>query len=264
MQGDTTRREMLAASATVLTPGTHTIGARADPSPDEVYEQALRIQERTGDRRKFRRFLRNRGFVVNAGDATFSVPATQSDDIGARILDEADLEIGLSLSEYCSSYYAKTTWNWGDNDLDDIGDNPKDTVAMLWKEGAWFIPFSSGGDTYGGDFIANADSPTTSPTGVAMRYSDGNDLEVFGAGGAERYIATDLEPLDDSFEPSERQIWIAYEHAYGGGHIDDVDINGGALDVTYTIGHSGGEWQTGTDQQGNKVIVGEPDAEDFC
>ncbi len=260
-----TRRSILkntAIGATALS-ALPVVQAKEQPTSRDIFEQALRVQEKTGDRTKYRKFLENRGWSVASKDMTLEIPVSTSneqDGVSTQKLDKADLEIGLSLTENCNeNFYGKVTWNWGDNDYDDIGDDPKDNIGMSWKEDSWYVPADG---AYGGKYIANVSDYDYSANGISMRYSDGNDLEVFGAGGAERWIAADLRKPSDAYDPGARQLWAVYNHCWAGGSIKSVSISFGAISATFDT--SAKQWDKGTDQNGDKLILSEADASYNC
>lgn len=252
------RRFVKVVGSAATLSGVGVVGAD-EPTSKELFEQALRIQEETGDREQVRQFLRNHGFGVAYKTMTWEIPSNSHDGVSTDKLDKNDLVISLDLYEDCTDYYGKVTWNWGNNDLDDIGDDPKDNIGMTYKEDAWLVP--SGG-VYGGNFIANVSDYDYSANGVGVRYSDGKDLEVFGAGGADRWFAADLEPLDDTLDPQERQLWAVYQHNYAGGVIDSVGFTFGVISVSFDTGAK--SWGKGTDENGNKLILNAADAAPTC
>ncbi len=91
------------------------VQAKEERSSTEIYKQALKVQEETGDRTKFRKYLRNHGMSVATNDTIMSVPVDSGTDGGfsTQKLDKNDLEIGISLSTGCyhDEFYSKVTWN---------------------------------------------------------------------------------------------------------------------------------------------------------
>ncbi|WP_150123033.1 hypothetical protein [Haladaptatus sp. R4] len=221
------------------------------------------MQEETGDKGEYRKYLRDHGCSVSTTDMKFTFdPNSQQGGFTTQKLDKNDLVISISLSTDCyyQDFFGKLTWNWGRSDLDDIGDNPRDGVGLMWKQDSWRVPTDGG--TYGSSYIGNADSPVMSPTGLAFTYHDGNDVDFFGGGGADRWVAADLKKQSDNFTASGRQLWAEYCHAWGGGRFESIDVIDGDLELT-TDGY-GYTWYKGTDENGNKLITSEADSTVNC
>ncbi|KZN24991.1 hypothetical protein A4G99_00120 [Haladaptatus sp. R4] len=200
---------------------------------------------------------------VATNDMTISVPVDSGTESGlsTQKLDKNDLEIGISLSTGCyhDEFYSKVTWNWGNNDWDDYGDDPKDNIAMSWKENSWYVPADQ---AWGSSYIANANDYDYSANGISMRYSDGKDMGLPGDTSGERWIAATLKKPSDEYNAGARQVWGVYNHCYAGGAIKSVSIGFGIVSATFDT--SAKQWYKGTDENGNKLILSEADATVNC
>lgn len=232
--------------------------AKSQDKSDKIYQQALKVREKTGSVARYRQFLKNHGFGVATDDSAYIVG---NSDVSTNYLDKADLEIYFTLSSgnctsYDDNYYADINWKWS-KDWDDQGETPRDQIGIRWDDTHLLLPNEGGDEYYSDNYEYNyCTNGGLCYSGQASQYShSGGEGIVFGymdrgsaADGNHHYGGCKLRKISDQ-DNQNIQLRGDYEHNWSS-TVDSIGISYGGLTVTYADSgdHS---WQVDRKQDGS-------------
>lgn len=226
------------------------IGSANELSPEEIRQEAIKLEQETGDHEAYKTFLRENGFSIAGQEKEFTVQKSSSSSGGYTIqkLDRNDLWIELDISKYHSEekYTAELWWNWGNQDIDDWGEPPRDIVGFYWEDSDWNLATASlftSNHVYFNGF---------SGTHTAHEFNDSE-----GDGGANKYCMSDLTPAGSS-SPSAREIGAEYIHTYDS--ITWSNVTGGfPWGLSATFSNPNKKWEMNYDQNDDALLVSQAD-----
>jgi hypothetical protein len=225
------RRIMISGVAASLLGGSATGLAAAESSDfKEKYLRSLRYRKYYDlSTKKWHNYLKQEDFDVGLDSVTkkFSRnkgPSTQKFDYG-------ECELKLSKALYENTLGLDFEWTLYHGDLDDFVNwgNKRDTVTMRWDTDH----YDYDGGPWGGPYTRPSRTMESSgPTGVVCGFSDWDAYsnEAVIPGDDNNYLRSwtsiSVQP-NDSFDPSERDIFANFHHTY-----DKMELTGGSISNT--------------------------------
>lgn len=226
------------------------ISSAKEPSPEQIRRQAIKLRYKSQDHEVYKQFLRNHGFSIAGKQKTFEVekPADSSGGISIQKLDRNDLWIEIDISKYHQQqkYTAELWWHWGNQDIDDWGEPPRDIVGFYWEDSDWNLATASAYTSTHVYFNGFSDTHTS------FEFNDSK-----GDGGATKYCMSDLTPAG-SASPSAREIGAEYIHTYDSISWDNI-IGGFPWGLSGTFSNPNKTWDTQADQNGDPLTVSQAD-----
>lgn len=248
-----TALKAIGACAATATGVTSVASSRAT-SADEIYEEALRIKDRTGDVTEFREHLIDHGFGVGTTDISRTVGGqASSDGFTTNQYDKSEWNAYLTITQQCDGsgaierYTVDFSWSFDDSFGDEI---PADVAGIAWEGSDWVL---KNDDYYSSDHHVNY--AKSNPYGIAFTYEEynGDPTALHGCGAY-------LEPDNDS-SADHRQVFADYWHTF-----QDVDysisISSGGVGISANPETDVVLWDR--DHNQNRLVVSEADANLQC
>lgn len=230
--------------------------ARETTKGTEKYRAALRVREKTGSNKMFRRVLQNQGAKIATKDLRFTAPWDVSEgEVSAQKLDQADCNLEMTMIIYKD--YPEKPWidlNWehtvsytlSDNDA---GEPPYDIIGLSFEQRDYDLV---SGSWYGGN---STEKRNYNNYGVSFNYCDACCREYEDATGdctpeGETFTIRDSCGMrvvtDETSDPSLRTVYADYWHTYKDITIESVTISSSGH-VSVTVSDETKKWLKETD-----------------
>lgn len=221
----------LAGAGTVA--GLPAVAKSTKAAGPSVYEQALRLREKTGSVEKFRNFLVKRGASIATDDRTYEIVKPSSSDDASAQYDKSQLDMQMTMTEYIS---ASSYDLYVDLDFDvtyslNDGDAPADVVGLGWEA----REYDYGDEHYSSDYVSWNKFSTT---GAMWNYHDENDDCHCQKS---RNVGCRIEPEEgDEFT---RHVNASFVHVYSSANIKSITMGTDGT-VTVTLEDSTDKWDS--------------------
>lgn len=237
-KGSSTRRAILATTGSMLaTSGVIGAAGAGTMSPEEHYQRALEIRDRTGtqDDEAFENYLLNHGFEKIMHDTvTESRPTGRaSDGVSVQEQEKSDFTVNLSCyRDFSGDHWADASFTAEENDLGDCGNEPNDQWSLQFEHSDYDLVWDSWyTSTYSHKRKAGA-------YGVAFYHEDfensfgGDECDDGDSIGFRGYGGMQMTP-ESGTSQSDRGVYLNYYHIWSEGTIESVSLSSdGTFSVT--------------------------------
>jgi hypothetical protein len=219
-----------------------------------IHARARRIYEQTNSAKMRERYLRKHNVPISTVEESYIVSKSRNDEeVSTSYLDEADLRIYFSMTEYNNDGTAWDVflqWNWKNQDSDDWGEDPWDQAGIVYEDSHYYY---NNDEVWYSDY--HTDIASVSTTGEAA----GIDFEFHDAYGDDgnNYYGEIVARYNKSNVSEERQIQAEYTHTYDG-VIDSIQLGFPDL-ISVTFKNGGASWYTQNQHDGDPLVISPSD-----